>query len=683
MAAGETTRTGVCPLNCPDACSWIVTLDENGRPVRLRGNPDHRFTAGGLCVKVNPYIEHSTRPDRLTTALRRVGAKGEGRFGPISLEEAFEEMAARLHEVIDTVGPEGIWPFRGTGTVGYLQGPDGAGGRLFHRLGASRHAVTICSVAGHAGVSYTSGTSSSLDPEHISKAGAVVLWGTNTLTSNQHLFPFVRQAQRNGAPIVAIDPAATRTTRRSDLHIAPMPGTDGALGLGVMAHLVGTDAINLDYLDAMTFGWAEFCDEILSTWSAERAAAVCRIDVADVHRLAEVFAVNRPVAIKLSMGMQRHAGGGQAARVISCLPALNGDYSQLGGGLTYSTGPAYGVNRYALSMPSLQPSPRRTLAMTRLGEALLELDDPPVNALVISGANPVVSNPEQSRVREGLSRDDLFTVVIDQVMTPTIDYADIVLPATTQLEQFDLQDSYAHLYLALNEPVTAAPGDCLSNTAIFRRLAGAMGLDDAELHASDEDLAEALLDSPHPSLDGITLQTLREKGFQRLNVPDPYLPCEERFPTASGLFEFASASAQADGFGRLPDYAPPTEANASADGSLALVAGANHHLLNSSFGSSEHHQRAGSQVISVNAADAAALGVADGDAVMVENERGAFAGVADVVHDQRPGVAVTSKGLWPQHGSASVNATTAETDADMARGAVFHDNRVNVRPEEK
>jgi len=680
MGTGETTRTGVCPLNCPDACSWIVTLDADGRAVRLRGNPDHPFTAGGLCVKVNPYIEHTNRPDRLTSALRRVGKKGEGRFEPISLDEAFAEIATRFRGVIDSAGPEAIWPFRGTGTVGYIQGPAGAGGRLFHRLGASRHAVTICSVAGHAGVRYSSGTASSMDPEHIAKAGAVVLWGTNTLTSNQHLFPFVREAQRNGAPVAAIDPAVTRTTRRSDLHIAPLPGTDGALALGVMAHLSATGAIDEDFLDAHTFGWPDFRDEVLSQWSPSRAAEECAIDVGDVLALAEIFAANRPVAMKLSMGMQRHAGGGQAARILSCLPALTGDYARLGGGFTYSTGPAYDVNYNALSMPSLQPKPARTLAMTRLGEALLDLDDPPVNALMISGANPVVSNPDQSRVRAGLSRDDLFTVVIEQVYTPTTDYADIVLPATTQLEHFDVQDSYAHLYLALNEPATQARGDCLSNTEISRRLATAMGLDDAELHASDEELADALLDSPGAALEGITVESLRERGFQRLNVPDPYLPCAETFPTASGLFEFASDRAATDGFGRLPDYSPPHEAASAGGDSIALVASANHHLLNSSFASSDQHRRRGSQIVAMNPTDAAARGIAPNSPVSITNARGSFDATTEIVEDLRPGVVVTSKGLWPSRGESSVNATTAEVDADMDRGAVFHDNLVRIRP---
>lgn len=666
---------GACPLDCPDACSWVVTVDDENVPVKLRGNPDHPFTRGGLCVKVNPYLEWASSPDRLLHPLRRVGPKGEGRFEPITWDEALAEIAERFHGVIDEWGAEAIWPYAGTGTVGWIQGVIGAGKRLFHHLGATRHLPTICSVSGHVGMSYTTGSAAGLDPEELVHSGVIVLWGTNTLTSNQHLWPYIEEGRAAGATVVAIDPVRTRTAARADVHIAPIPGTDAALALGLMAELHRLDAWDEAWLDAHASGWEEFRDVEVAEWSAERAAAICRITPDEIRDLAALLAEARPVGVRSSMGMQRHAGGGQASRVLSCIPAVLGDFGKPGGGICYSTSPAYALNTHAMNRPDLQPGSTRSLAMTRLGEGLLEVDDPPVKALMIWAANPVVSNPDQGRVRAGLGRDDLFTVVVEQVHTDTTAYADIVLPGTMQTEHADLHDSFSHLYVNWNNQVVEPAGEAMRHTEIFRRIAGAMGLDEPLLYASDEELTRDLLSGDSPVLDGVTLEVLQERGWARLGGTTPYRPFADGFATPSRRFEFVSERGERDGVGRLPHYEPPSEAASGIDGELALVAPANHYILNSTFSGSPKHHRAGEAVVTVHPDDAG--GIEHGAVVEVGNDRGSFRAVLHLDDAARPGVAMTTKGLRPD--GSSVNATTLEADSDMGKGAVYHDNLVRIR----
>lgn len=658
---------GACSLDCPDACSWVVTV-EDGRAVKLRGNPDHPFTRGGLCVKVNPYIEYTNRPDRILHPLRRVGPKGAGTFHAISWDEALAEIGGRMREAIDVHGGESIWPYAGTGSVGWLQG-EPAGKRLFNALGASNHLLNICSFAGRVGMSYTIGSPFGMDPMDLVHSKLILLWGTNTLTSNHHLWPFVEQARGRGAQVVVIDPYRTATAARADHHVAPLPGTDGALALGLVAEIVRLGAQDDAYLAEHALGWERFFAEELSAWSAERAAATCDLPVDDVRALAARIASSRPTGIRSLMGMQRHGGGGQAARVMSTIPAVTGDFARLGGGICYSTGSAYGFDVEAATRPDLRPHPVRTLTMTRLGEGLLDVDDPPVTVLFMWAANPLAANPDLGRVERGLARDDLFTVVVEHVHTPTTAFADIVLPGTTQLEHAELQDSYSHLYLQWNEPAVAPRGEAASHTEIFRRLAGALGLTDPALFASDDELARTLLESEDRSLTGITLERLKAEGWARLALPQPCLPVAEGFPTPSGRFEFLSERAAADGHGLHPHYVPPFEAADPGDG-VALVSPANHHLLNATFASSPAHAKSGPPVVTVHPDDAARFGVRDGGLVRVFNDRGSFDATAVVSTDARPGVAHTTKG------NSRANATVAERSADMGRGAVYHDNRV-------
>ncbi|MGF0314778.1 molybdopterin-containing oxidoreductase family protein [Nocardia fluminea] len=646
---------GACPLDCPDACSWVVTV-EDGVATGLRGNKEHPVTRGALCVKVNRYLEQVGAPDRLRYPMRRVGPKGSGQFERISWDAALDEIATRVTDIINEFGGEAVWPFHGTGSLGYIQGLEGLPGRrMFNLLGASHHAPTICSVAGGTGLSYTLGTSGGMDPEDFAKSKLILLWGTNPLTSGHHLWKFV---QDSGAYLVSIDPVRTKTSERCDEHIAPLPGTDAALALGLLHVIVSLGAQDEQFIAEHTEGWPEFRDRI-AEFTPERTAAITGVPRDRIVALGERIAHTRPTAIRASQGMQRHAGGGMALRVLACLPGVTGDWAIPGGGLHYSTSGHFRLDVAALTRDDLLPHPVRTLSMTRLGEALLETGRPPVKALFVIGANPVGSNPDQRRVIEGLSREDLFTVVLEHFGTDTVDYADIVLPATMQPEHLDVLAGYGHLYLIWNEPAVEPPGECLSTTETFRRLSQRFGLTEPALYDSDEELAEQLLK-------GFDLERLRADGFLKVQAG----------PVPAGKLQFVSARAESAGHDPLPDYTPPAD---PGDG-LVLISAASHYFLNSSFGSNpELRRRSGEAGITLHPEDAAARGIVDGAAVVVSNDRGSFEAIAEVSDRVRPGVAGTTKGRWAKFtGGATVNATIAERDSDYGGGAVFHDNRVEV-----
>jgi anaerobic selenocysteine-containing dehydrogenase len=666
---------GACPLDCPDACSWVVTV-EDGQAVSMRGNAEHPVTRGALCVKVNRYLEQTRAQDRILHPMRRVGRKGEGRFERISWDEALDEIAGRLDEVTAAYGGQAVWPFHGTGSLGYIQGIEGfAGRRFFNVLGASIHDPTICSIAGSRGLKYTLGTAGGMDPEDFARSKLILLWGTNPLTSGHHVWKFIQDARREGAHVVAIDPVRTRSAAQADEHLAPIPGTDAALALGLLNVIVRMGAQDQEFIDEHTLGWDAFHARI-EEFPPARVAEITGLPEDRIVALGERIARTRPTAIRATQGIQRHAGGGMALRALACIPGVTGDWALPGGGLCYSTSGHFKLNLLGLVRIDLLPHPVRTLSMTRLGEGLLDVDDPPVKALFVIGANPVGSNPHQTKVRRGLAREDLFTVVLEHFPTDTTDYADIVLPATMQTEHLDVIAGYGHLYLVWNEPAVAPPGECLSTSETFRRLARRMGMTEPSLYDSDEDLARQLLDSPHPSLAGITLEGLREQGFARLNVARPFLPFADGFPTTSGRLEFYSKRATRAGHDPLPGFTPPADVG---DG-LVLISAASHHFLNTTFGNNpELRRRSGVPVIVLHPDDAAAREISDRDAVRIHNDRGSFEAVAEVSDRVRPGVAATTKGHWAKfNGGANANATVDERDSDMGGGAVFHDNRVEV-----
>ncbi|QKG18579.1 molybdopterin-containing oxidoreductase family protein [Actinomadura verrucosospora] len=673
---------GACPLDCPDGCSWVVTV-QDGKAVRLRGNPDHPYTRGALCTKVNRWLERAEQPDRILYPMRRVGAKGEGRFERITWDEALDEIAGRLRGVIAEHGGEAVWPYWGTGTLGYLQGCEGFGGRrFFNVLGASAHAVDICSAAGAAGLKATIGSAGGMDPQDLAHARLVLLWGTNPLTSGHHVWKFVQDARKAGAHLVAIDPVRTRTAQQADEHLAPLPGTDAALALGLLNVIVGLGAQDEEFLRDHTQGWEEFRERI-AEFPPERAAEITGVPAADIVALGERIARTRPTAIRATQGIQRHSGGGATLRVLAGIPAVTGDWRRHGGGLAFSTSGHIKLNKAALYRDDLRPGPVRTLSMSRLGEGLLDVQDPPVKALFVIAANPAGSTPHQNKVRRGLAREDLFTVVLEQFPTDTVGYADIVLPATAQHEHTDLHEGYGHLYLTWNEPAVEPPGECLSTSETFRRLAHRMGIEEPAVHDPDERLAEQLLASDHPWMAGVTLDRLRKEGFVRMAVPDPFVPYADGFPTPSGRLEFRSARAAGAGADPLSGYVPPVEVadpERARRYPFALISAASHEFLNTQFGNNpELRRRAGEPTVRVHPDDAASRGLADGQRVRVGNDRGAFEAVLQVSDQVRPGVAATTKGHWPRFaGGSNANAVVDERATDLGGGPVFHDTRVEI-----
>jgi anaerobic selenocysteine-containing dehydrogenase len=662
-----------------------VTVND-GIATALRGDPAHPFTRGALCNKVVDYLEYARSPERLLYPMRRIGPKGSGAFTRISWNEALERIAAGLGDAIAGHGAESIWPFLGSGSMGLIQGAYGAGRRFWNVLGASRHVQTMCTIAGGFGTGYTLGDNRvGMDPETLRFSKLVVLWGANILSTHPHLWKPVLDARKNGATIVAIDPIRTRTAAASDWHLAPMPGTDAALALGLLHVVVAEGRDDREFIDEHTVGWPAFRGRILE-FPPSRVAEITGLPAAAIIDLGRRLADTRPAGIRIGIGIQRHGGGGMAVRTITCIPGVTGDWRYPGGGVSYDTRGFFGVNWPALWRDDLRPRPTRVLHMTRLGEGLLELDNPPVAALFVYASNPAASIPHQTKVLCGLAREDLFTVVVEHFLTDTARYADIVLPATMQIEHGDLLIAYGHMYIAWNEPAVAPRGECLPTTEIFRRLARQMGLDEPALYDSDETMARQLLDSGHPSLDGISLEALKARGSIRLNYPDPFVPFATTFPTQSGRMEFVSDRMALAGLDPVAGYTPSYEiaqrdTALARDYPLALITPADHYFLNSTFANvPRQQQRSGVPMLLIHPEDAAPRGIASGDDVRVVNARGSFFAIADVSDRVRTGVVASPKGRWPRDAKegSTVNATVDERDSDMGGGAVYHDNRVRV-----
>jgi anaerobic selenocysteine-containing dehydrogenase len=685
-AAGRRRLKVVCPHDCPDTC--VMTVDvENGRAVGIGGDPDHRFTAGFLCAKVNQYLDRVYSPDRLLHPLRRVGAKGEGRFERISWDEALDAVADGFRRAIASDGPQSILPYSYAGNMGLLS-YGSMDRRFFGALGATLLDRTICASAGTAGLRATVGRSIGFDPEMVVEARLVVAWGANIVSSNVHFWPFVEEARRRGARLVTIDPYRSRTAEKSDQHIAPYPGTDGALALSMM-HVIFREGLeDRDYLDRYTQGARELAERV-SSWSPARASAVTGVPADVIEAFAREYATTQPSAIRANYGLNRHAGAGMAVRTIACLPAVTGAWRHVGGGLLLSASGTFPVDTAALERPDLVPPGTRTINMSTLGEALDPALDPPVKALYVYNSNPAAVAPDQGSVHAGLRREDLFVVVHDLFQTDTVDFADIVLPATTTLEHYDLHKAYGHLYLSLSRPAIAPVGESKPNTEVFRLLAARMGLDHPSLRETDEQMARQALLWKHPHLSGIDFERLEREGTVRLGVPDRFAPfAEGGFPTPSGKCELLSPGLAAQGLDVLPDYVPPREGPTSnpeqaARYPLAFISPPAHHFLNSTFSAQPVFVRRESEpFLTIHPQDAAARGITDGQAVVTFNDRGSFEAKARVSDAARPGVVVGLSIWWAKMcpGGRNANAVTSQRLTDMGGGATFYDVLVDVRP---
>jgi anaerobic selenocysteine-containing dehydrogenase len=676
-----------CPHDCPDTCAMLVTVEDGRQAVRVAGDPNHPFTRGFLCTKVANYEQRTHSTDRVRTCLKRVGRKGEGRFAPIGWDEALDVIASRFKSLAESSeGAETILPYSYCGTMGLVQSQS-MDRRFFHRLGATQLERTICASAGTAGYKATIGLTIGTDPERFRDARLILLWGTNTLSANVHLWPEILKAKAEGARVIAIDPRRTRTADQCDEHIAPLPGTDAALALSLMHVIFAEGLEDKDYLERYATGARELRLRARE-YSPERVASICGLDAETITRLARLYATTKPSVIRINYGLQRHAGGGMAVRTITCLPAVTGAWRDPAGGILLSTSGTFPLNYHELERPDLMPLPRpRVLNMSQLGDALTKVDDPVVRALYVYNSNPAAVAPDQAKVIAGLEREDLFTVVHEQFMTDTCDYADIVLPATTQLEHFDLHKAYGHLYLVINERAILPLHEAKCNSEVFRLLAARLGFEEECFKDSDEEIARQAIKTDHAALGGITLEALRERGWMRLNLPEAFAPfAEGNFPTPSGKCELYSETLAALGLPAVPEFIPPSESQQSAPEMarrypLALISPAAHAFLNSSFANLPKHLRQELHpFIEIHPTDAVARGIEDGNMVRAFNERGSCELTAVVTARAREGVVVSPSVWWNKlsPGRVNINQLTSQKLTDMGGGATFYDALVEV-----
>lgn len=685
--APDTVVRGACPHDCPDTCATLVTV-RDGRAIRIQGDPEHPFTDGFLCAKVNRYLERTYHPDRLTQPLRRVGAKGEGRFEPVSWDEALDDIARRLSVIAaSSDGPQAILPYSYAGTMGLLQGSS-VDRRFFHALGASRLDRTICATAGRVGMMMTVGANIGADGEGVPECDLVLLWGTNTLTSNPHLWPHILKARERGAHVIAIDPVKSRTAAQCDEWLGIRPGTDAALALAMMHVLFDEGMQDNDYLARHTLG-ADQLQARVKEWSPERAAPITGLDAETIRTLARRYGKARSAFVRINYGLQRHAGGGMAVRTIACLPAVTGHWRFPGGGVQLSTSANFKFNAAALERPDLNAD-ARTINMIRLGEALTTPDagigGPPVKAMIVYNSNPADVAPDRNAVLRGLAREDLFTVVLEHFQTNTADWADYVLPATTQLEHWDVHLAYGHHYATLNRPAIAPLGEAKPNTEIFRQLGRRMGLDPALFADDDEALVRVALDSTHERMRGVTFDRLMEHGWVRLNVPTPYTPyANGDFYTPSGKCEFYSARLEAMGMDPLPTYTPPYELPETAPAlaaryPLSLISSPRHFFLNSTFVNIASLRKDAEPECIMHPRDAERRGLTSGTRVVLHNDRGHFAALLRVEEGVREGVVWAPSIWWGKLSpdGQNANATTSQRETDLGHGPVFYDNLVEV-----
>ncbi|TVR27330.1 MAG: molybdopterin oxidoreductase family protein [Ilumatobacter sp.] len=684
-----TTVHGTCHHDCPDSCGWTVTVDDGEQgpvAVSLRGRPDHPYSRGELCPKVNRFLDRVYDPDRLLHPLRRVGSRGSGDFERITWDEALTEIAGRLHGVIERHGAEAVLPFSDAGNQSVLA-MMGLSSRFFHHLGASRLVRALCGPTVGAGMSMTNGSVLGLDPLEIEHSRLIVLWATNTRLTNRHLWPTIEAARGRGARLVVIDPIRTATANavdleRGDRFLQPRPGTDIALMLAVMHVLVRDDLVDRDWVRDHTIGFGELCDHV-ADWTPGRAADITGVDAHEIEALAHDYGTIRPAVIRTLIGAEHHENGAMFHRTLACLPALVGAWRDRGGGLARSVGSWQDllVDDHALHRPDLLDgrSPR-WINMSRLGEALTD-DEHPVHALIVWNSNPLVVVPNAELTRRGLERDDLFTVVHEQFLTDTARYADIVLPATTQIETSDVVLAWGHLWMGWNEAAIPPVGECVSNTELFRRLATAMGLTEPSLF--DDDLT--VLRDALPSVD---LEALRRDGWMKVPYPDHGRPwADGGFPTPSGRVELVNPRLAAMGQPTVPTYVAPNEGPGGSPDlyeryPLQLLTPKHHtRFLNSSYPQLPRHGGPeGGPFVEIDPTDATARGLTDGDTARVWNDR-ASADLPVRISDRlRPGVVAIPFGWWMQHhpDGRVANSLTNDTLTDWGGGVAYSDTLVQV-----
>ena len=697
---------GACPQDCPDTCAFLYHV-EDGKLVEVTGDPDHPMTRGGLCVKLKNFADHHYNPDRLLHPMKRVGPKGSGQFKRISWDEALGEIKTRWTEIISQYGAQAIMPHAYLGHQGTLNGLT-AGDAFFNRLGASVAEKTYCESGSSTAWIMTVGPTGGLDVESLAYSKYIIVWAMNMVNTNLHAWPFILEARKKGAKVVVIDPVRTRTAKQADWYIPIKPGTDGALALGMMNVIIAENLFDRDYVEKYTLGFEDLKSRA-AEFPPEKVEKITGIPASDIRKLAREYATTQPSAIRQGVALERSPGGGDAIRAVTCLPALVGAWRHVGGGTVEMPIWEFPFKFDFMCRPDWIRPGTRVVNELELGDALtggLKLD-PPIKSLFVYNSNPVSQAPNASKIVEGLKREDLFTVVSELFVTDTAKYADLLLPATMQAEQYDLMVTWGHLYVMLNQPAIPAPGECVPNIEMFRRLAKTMGFDDEYWRLSLDEMLMRSYDWESPALAGITLDLLKEKGYMRLNVgmPDKRTPhAEGNFKTPSGKCEFKSSMAENGDFvvsvwrsgyealqpgtpvDPVPNYIPAHEAAATSPAlakryPLNMVSPKPHAFLNTQYANEAMQQRRqGEQLIVIHPTDAAARKIEHGSYVRVFNDRGSFEARAELSEDVMAGLLMTNVGHWPglNRTGTAVNSTTPPTLSMMGHAGTFSDNLVEV-----
>ena len=703
-AVMKSTHHGACPHDCPDTCSMVFEV-EDGKLARVKGNAEHPLTRGGLCVKLKDYEKRHYHPDRVLYPMRRTGPKGSKQFERISWDEALDEITTRWRAIIDEYGPQAIVPYSYLGHQGLIHGLNG-GDSFFNRLGATVMERTFCGEGAATAWLLTMGPSGGMDPESFIHSKYIIIWACNSVSTNLHHWHVVKDAQKRGAKVVVIDAYASRTAKEADWHIAPKPGSDGALAMAMIHTLIDEDLIDRDYVAAHTHGFDELAARAKSR-TPEWAEELTGIPAADIRRLAREYASTPPAAIRMGVALERHYGGGQTVRAVCCLPSLIGAWREVGGGILGMTVWEHPYKFDVICRPDWIPQGTRVVNNLQIGRVLTNEtpQDPPIKSMMCWNSNPVTQAPECDKIVAGLLREDLFLVSAEHFISDTAAYADIVLPAAMGAEMEDIILSWGHNYLTYNEKCVEAPGEALSNYEIFRRLAARMGFDDEQFQWSDSECLEHYIDWDSPACDGIDLAYLRKHGFAHLSIgsADERAPHRDgNFPTPTGKCEFKSTIAANGNFvagpfrqmyeelqggealDDLPDYVPSRETPATnpalaAKYPLNIISPKSHGFLNSCYANMDHKLKGqGEQFVLINAADARSRGISDGATVRVFNDRGAFSGDARITDDVNPGVVVATLGYWRQLTTGTVNIISSADFVNMGHAPTFSDNLVEV-----
>jgi anaerobic selenocysteine-containing dehydrogenase len=698
----KTTHHGGCPHDCPDTCSMVYEV-EDGKLIGVKGNADHPMTRGGLCVKLKDYEKRHYHPDRLLYPLRRTGPKGSKQFERISWDEALDEITTKWQAIIDEYGPHAIMPNSYLGNQGLVHGLNG-GDAFFNRMGATVTERTFCGEGSCTAWLLTVGPTAGVDPESFIHSKYIVIWACNSVSTNIHHWHIVKQAQKAGAKVIVIDSYASKTAKEADWHIAPKPGTDGALAMAMINAIIEQGLVDQDYVDNYTVGYDELAARAKDR-TPEWAEKITGISATDIRRFAREYATTPPAAIRLGVALERSYGGGQAIRAVSCLPALIGAWRHVGGGALQFPVWEHPYKFDVICRPDLIPENTPVVNCLQLGRVLTGETklDTPIKSMMCWNTNPVTQAPETDKIIEGLKREDLFMVSAEHFMSDTAAYADIVLPASMGAEMEDMVLSWGHLYLTYNAKCVESPGEAIPNNEIFRRLAKRMGYEEENFKWSDTECLENYVDWDSPACDGIDLAYMKEHGFARLNVgtKDNRAPHKQgNFPTPSGKCEFKLDSPtnfvagpfrqMYDGFqsgealDELPDYVSSretAEANPelAAKYPLSIISPKSHGFLNSCYANMENKIKGqGEQSVLIDATDAQSRGIKQGDTVRVFNDRGAFEGVAIITHDVSSGIVVATLGYWRQLNKGTVNCISSAEFVDMGHAPTFSDNLVEV-----